>query len=260
MKGYIIDSHAHLDHERFDEDREEIIKNFEADKVELMVNPASDLASSKAAIDLAKKHDKIYAMVGTHPHEAKYYDENTREEYKLLAQEEKVVAIGEIGLDYYYEFSDRETQKKVFIDQIDLARELDMPIVIHTRDAVEDTYDILAEHAVGMKVLIHAFSESWEVCERFLKLGFYIALGGVVTFKNANKLLKVGTNVPLDRLVLETDSPYLTPHPYRGKRNEPKNVHLVATKIADLKNEDVDYIKEVTGKNTLEFFGIKNEG
>ncbi len=257
MKNYIIDSHAHLDHERFDEDRQEIIDSFEEDRVLLMINPASDLASSRAALDLAKSNERIYALVGTHPHEAKYYDQATRQEYKKMAQEEKVVGIGEIGLDYYYEFSDREVQKKVFIDQINLAKELGLPIVIHSRDAVEDTYQILFEHAQGMKVLLHAFSESWEVAQRYLDLGFFISMGGVVTFKNANKLLRVGENVPLDRLVLETDSPYLTPTPYRGKRNQPAYTHYVADKLGELKDMDSNEIRQASLENTLEFFGIK---
>lgn len=256
MEGYIIDSHAHLDDARFDEDREDIISNLEKDKLLFVINPASDLVSSKKAFDLSKKYEKIYAMIGTHPHEAKYYDDKTRACYKKMAKGKKVVAIGEIGLDYHYDLSDRQTQKEVFIDQIKLAKELNLPIVIHTRDAAEDTYLILEKYAKNMKVLIHAFSESWELCEKFLKLGFYIAIGGVITFKNAKKLLKVGQLVPIDRLLLETDSPYLTPHPYRGKRNEPKNIHLVVEKIAQLKEMKLDDLKFATVKNSMDFFDI----
>ena len=256
MTKYIIDSHAHLDHERYDEDREEIIAKLEENNIKAVINPASDLASSEKAVDLSMKHDNIFAMVGTHPHEAKYYDQATRQAYIDLSKQGKVVAIGEIGLDYYYEHSEREIQKKVFIDQINLAKELDLPIVIHSRDAVEDTYEILSEHAQGMKVLLHAFSESWEVCQSYLKLGFYIALGGVITFKNARKLLLVGENIPLESLLIETDSPYLTPTPFRGKRNQPAYTHYVAEKIAELKDVDVDLVREHAYKNTLEFFGI----
>lgn len=256
MTEYIIDSHAHLDHEAFDEDRHELIERLEEDKIKAVVNPASDLESSEKAVELSKKYDKIYAMVGTHPHEAKFYDQKTRDAYVELSKQGKVVAVGEIGLDYYYEHSDRETQKKVFIDQIELAKELELPIVIHSRDAVEDTYEILSEHAKDMKVLLHAFSESWEVCERYLKLGFKIALGGVVTFKNARKLLEVGEHVPLENLLLETDSPYLTPTPYRGKRNQPAYTHFVAEKIAELKGLDPSIIRDHAYNNTVEFFGI----
>lgn len=256
MTDFIIDSHAHLDDERFDEDREEIIRNLKDDKILAVINPACDLKTSMAAVDLSKKYNNIYAMVGTHPHEAKYYDKETRDRYKSLANEGKVVAVGEIGLDYYYDYSDRETQKKVFIDQIGLAKELGLPIVIHSRDAVEDTYEILKEHARGMKVLLHAFSESWEVCQRYLKLGFKIALGGVITFKNARKLLLVGENIGLDSLLLETDSPYLTPTPFRGKRNQPAYTHYVADKIADLKGVDPKEVRKACLDNTIEFFGL----
>lgn len=258
MTKYVIDSHAHLEGERYDEDRKELIERFEEDKVLLVINPAFDLDSSKKAVKLAQENEKIYAMVGTHPHDAKDYSPEVRDQYiELVKNNKKVVAIGEIGLDYYYDHSDREVQKKVFIDQINLAKQLDLPIVIHSRDAIEDTYEILSTHAKDMKVLLHAFSESWEVCERYLKLGFKIAMGGVVTFKNANKLLRVGENVPLESLLLETDSPYLTPTPYRGKRNQPAYTHFVAEKIAELKSLDVDIIRKHSLDNTLEFFNIE---
>lgn len=258
MEKCIIDSHAHIEGESYDKDRKEIIDNFEKDKILAVINPAFDLNSSRNAVKLAGENKKIYAMVGTHPHDAKDYNLEIRNEYKKLAfKNKKVVAIGEIGLDYYRNLTDKDIQIKVFIDQINLAKELNLPIVIHSRDAVEDTYRILSEHAKGMKVLLHAFSESWEVCERYLKLGFKIALGGVITFKNANKLLKVGENVPLENLLLETDSPYLTPVPYRGKRNQPAYTHFVAEKIAELKGIDSDMVRGITVKNTKEFFGLE---
>lgn len=257
MTKYIIDSHAHLDDEKFDEDRDDLIARLEEDKIKAVINPASDLESSQRAVDLSKKYDNIYAMVGSHPHEAKFYSEDTRKAYIDLAKEKKVVAIGEIGLDYYYDLSDRQVQKQVFIDQIKLAKELDLPIVIHSRDAIEDTYEILSTYAKDMKVLLHAFSESWEVCMRYLNLGFYVALGGVVTFKNARKLLEVGEKVPLDRLMIETDSPYLTPVPFRGKRNQPAYTHYVVEKIAQLKGIDPEIVRDHAYKNTIEFFGIR---
>lgn len=256
MTQYIIDSHAHLDDEKFDLDREEIIARLEEDKIMAVINPSCDLETTKKAVELSKKHERIYAMVGTHPHEARFYDQATRDEYIRLSKEGKVIAVGEIGLDYYYDLSDRQTQKEVFIDQIKLAKELNLPIVIHSRDAVEDTYEILKEHASEMKVLLHAFSESWEVCQRYLKLDFKIAMGGVVTFKNARKLLEVGEHVPLESLLIETDSPYLTPTPFRGKRNEPAYTHFVAEKIAELKGVDVELVREHAFKNTVEFFGL----
>lgn len=256
MTEFIIDSHAHLDDERFDEDREKIISKLEENKIKAVINPASDLESSQRAVELSKKYSNIFAMVGSHPHEAKYYDDETRNKYIELSKQGKVVSVGEIGLDYHYDLSDRETQKKVFIDQIDLAKKLNLPIVIHSRDAVEDTYDILSTHAADMKVLLHAFSESWEVCQRYLKLGFKIAMGGVVTFKNARKLLEVGEKIPLENLLIETDSPYLTPTPFRGKRNQPAYTHYVAEKIAELKGIDVSQVRYYAYKNTIDFFGI----
>lgn len=260
MSEYIIDSHAHLASSRFDEDREEIINKLEEEKVKLVIIPGTDLESSKAGLDLANKHEKIYAQVGTHPHDAKLYDDATRIEYKKMAQEnKKVVAIGEIGLDYHYEYSEREVQKEVFIDQIKLAKELDLPIVIHSREAFEDTYQILKEHAQGMKVLLHSFNETWEDLQKYLELDFYISLGGMVTFKNAKNLVKVVENVPADRFLLETDAPYLTPVPHRGKKNVPKYTHFVAKRIAQMRVEDEAYIREVTNNNTLKFFGIKND-
>lgn len=260
MSEYIIDSHAHLDGERFDEDRENIIKNLENDKVKLVIIPGVDLESSKAGVDLANKYERIYTQVGTHPHDAKYYNEEVREEYRKLAMEnDKVVAIGEIGLDFHYDFSERDVQEKVFIDQINLARELDLPIVIHSREAFEDTYRILNEHAKGMKVLLHSFNETWEDLEKYLELGFNISLGGMITFKNAKNLIKVVENVPIDRVLLETDAPYLTPHPHRGKRNEPKYTHFVAERMAKMRVEELGYIKEKTNENTLKFFGIDYE-
>lgn len=259
MSKYIIDSHAHLVASQFDQDRQEIIDNFEEDKVLLTIIPGVDLESSIAGVKLANDNERIYAQVGTHPHDAKYYNESVRQEYQRLALENpKVVAVGEIGLDYHYEYSPRDVQKKVFIDQIDLARKLDLPIVIHSREAFEDTYQVLKDHAQGMKVLLHSFNETWEDLEKYLELDFYISLGGMITFKNAKNLIRVVENVPIDRVLLETDSPYLTPAPHRGKRNEPKYTHHVAQRMADMRAENLDYIREKTNENSLRFFGIEN--
>lgn len=260
MSEYIIDSHAHLDGERFDEDRERIINNLENDKVKLVIIPAVDLKSSQDAVKLANKYDRIYALVGTHPHDADEYNEEIEKIYEnLVRNNKKVLAIGEIGLDYHYDFSDRNTQKKVFISQIELAKRLNLPIVIHSRDAFEDTYDILSKYARDMKVLLHSFNETWDDLKKYLELGFYISCGGMITFKNAKNLIKVVENVPIDRVLLETDSPYLTPVPHRGKRNEPKYTHFVAKRMAEMRAEDISYIREMTNKNTMEFFGIKND-
>lgn len=256
MKDYIIDSHAHLDDERFDEDRQEIIDNLDNEGIRAVINPSCDIVTARKAVELATNNSNIYAMVGTHPHDAKDYNEETKKEYIDLSKNKKVVAVGEIGLDYYYDLSDRQIQKEVFIDQIQLAKELGLPIVIHSRDAFEDSYEILSKYGAGHKVLLHAFSGSWEVCQRYLNLGFKIAIGGVITFKNAKKLLEVGEKVPLDSLLLETDSPYLTPTPFRGKRNQPAYTRLVAEKIAELKGIDVEEVTRACYANTVEFFGL----
>jgi len=256
MTQYIIDSHAHLDDEKFDHDRLELIESLKENKIAAVINPSSDLESARRAVQLSDQFQNIYAMVGTHPHDAKDYNEEVRGEYIELAKHDKVVAWGEIGLDYYYDNSERSVQRQVFIEQIKLAKDLNLPIVIHTRDAIEDTYDILEKYAKGYKVLIHAFSGSWEICEKFLNLGFYIAIGGVITFKNAKKLLEVGEKIPLDRLLIETDSPYLTPTPYRGKRNEPAYTHYVAEKLAELKGIEVEEVRAAAYKNTVDFFGL----
>lgn len=259
MTEYIIDSHAHLDSHKFtDEDRERIISNLENDKVKLVINPCCDINSARTINELSKNNEKIFAMVGTHPHDAKDYSEDVRKEYIEIAKSNsKIVALGEIGLDYHYDFSPRDVQREVFIDQIKLAKQLDLPIVIHSREAFEDVYNILKEHASGMKVLLHSFNETWDECKKFLELGFYISLGGMATFKNAQNLIKVVENVPIERLLLETDAPYLTPHPFRGRTNEPKYTHVVADRIAAMRVEEASYIREMTNKNTLDFFGIE---
>lgn len=257
MTKYIIDSHAHLDSSKFNDDRDETISKLEDEKVLAVINPSCDLESARKSIELANKYDRIFAMVGTHPHDAKDYDEKLREKYKEMAlNNKKVVAVGEIGLDYHYNFSPVEKQKEVFIDQINLAKELDLPIVIHSREAADDTFEILSNHAKGMKVLLHSYNEDWDLCEKYLELGFYISLGGMITFKNAKNLIKVVENTPIGRILLETDAPYLTPTPHRGKRNEPKYTHCVAKRMAEMRVEDVDYVREKTNQNTIDFFGL----
>lgn len=257
MTRYIIDSHAHLDSSKFEGDRDEIISKLEEENVLCVINPSCDLESALKSVELANKYEKIYAMVGTHPHDAKDYDDNLRKTYKALALENsKVVAVGEIGLDFYYNFSEPDKQKEVFIDQIKLAKELNLPIVIHSREAANETYQILKEHARGMKVLLHSYNEDWDLCKKYLDLGFYISLGGMMTFKTAKNLVKVVENTPIDRILLETDAPYLTPVPHRGKRNEPKYTHFVAKRMAEMRVEDIEYIKEKTNQNTIDFFGL----
>jgi len=254
----LIDSHAHLDGSRFDNDREKIIENFKEDGIELIVNPGADVATSVKAVSLAKKHKNIYAAVGVHPHEAKTMDENTIEVLRELAANEKVVAIGEIGLDYHYDNSPRDIQKKWFREQIKLAKELDLPIIIHDRDAHEDTYNILKEENDDrLRGIMHCYQSSLEMSQQFIDLGFYISLAGPVTFKNAKTPKEVAEGVPLDKLLIETDSPYLTPHPHRGKRNEPAYVRYVAGMIAELKGLSYEEVAKKTAENAKKIFNIK---
>ena len=253
-----VDSHAHLDDEAFDEDREEVIKDILSGG-NYFFNIGCDLKTSYSSYELAKKYDHVYAVVGVHPHEAKYYTAETREALKELLTKDKVMAIGEIGLDYHYDLSPRDVQREVFIDQIDLAREMDVPIVIHTREAMEETYEILEKHAKGMKVLLHCYTGSIEMARKYLKLGYKLALGGALTFKNAKNTVDVAREVDLKDLLIETDSPYMTPVPYRGKRNDPRKVVLVAEKLAEIKGISTEEVLEATKKNAFEFFGVKND-
>ena len=258
----LIDSHAHLDDGRFDPDRETLIGSLKDNGIEMVINVGADLKSSRAAVELAKKHENIYAVVGVHPHSAKDLEGGDLNEVRDLLKEDKVVAIGEIGLDFYYDNSPRDIQRKWFKAQIELAKELDLPIVIHTRDAAQETFDILKEAAQDGKLrcLLHCYSGSAEMAEEYLKLGFFISLGGPVTFKNARVSREVAKVVPLDRLLIETDSPYLTPEPYRGKRNEPMYVKYVAERIAKEKGVTFEEVAQATSDNVYRFFGIQRKG
>ncbi|MDO5755015.1 MAG: TatD family hydrolase [Tissierellia bacterium] len=257
---YLVDSHCHLVDERFDFDKEDIIDNFEKDQILFVVNPGDTLQSSKDAVELASRFEKVYAAVGIHPHEAKDYDDDMEKELcKLIEEQDKIVAIGEIGLDYYYDHSPRDIQKQVFRRQLDLAVKYDLPVIIHSRDAIQDTYDILAEYSDRIVAVMHSYSGSYEMAKRFMDLGFYISISGTVTFKNARVVKEVAKQLPLDRLLIETDSPYLTPEPYRGKRNEPKYVRYVAEKISELKDIANSKVVEATKNNAKRFFRISIE-
>lgn len=254
----LIDSHAHLDDKRFDRDRDMIIKNLEENGIELTINIGADLQSSIASVSLSEKYDNIYAAVGVHPHSAKEVDDSTIEILKSFAKREKVVAIGEIGLDYYYDNSPRDIQRKWFREQIKLAKEVDLPIVVHSREADQETFEILKEEQDGrLRGVLHCYSGSVELAKEYIKLGFYISLAGPVTFKNARVPKEVAKAVPLDKLLVETDSPYLTPEPYRGKRNEPIFVKYVAGTIADLRGITYEELAKATNRNTKELFGIE---
>ena len=254
----LIDSHVHLDDRRFDNDRDRIIKGLKDDGIELVLNIGADLQTSIASVSLAEKYDNVYAVVGVHPHSAKEVDDSTLEILKSFATRDKVVAIGEIGLDFHYDNSPRDVQKKWFREQLELAKEVDLPVVIHSRSATQDTFNIIKEAQDGkLRGVLHCYSDSLEMAMEYIKLGFYISLAGPVTFNNARVPKEVAKAVPLDRLLIETDSPYLTPTPNRGKRNEPAYVRYVAAEIAELRGMSFDELIKVTNKNTKELFGIK---
>ncbi|MGV8905886.1 MAG: TatD family hydrolase [Acetobacterium sp.] len=254
----LIDSHAHIDEEKYDLDREEILENARVAGVELIINPASDEASSRRAVALSEKVDMVYATVGFHPHDAKAYD--FKEHGRMLrewAQKDKVVAIGEIGLDYHYDLSPRELQQSVFVEQVMIAKEMALPIVIHNRESMEDMWRLLKEHfAPELGGVMHSYSGSVEMAKMFLDMGLYLSISGTLTFKNARKLPEVVAMMPLDRLLVETDSPYLTPTPHRGKRNEPAYVRFVAQEVARIRGMSIAAVEEITAENTKRVFGI----
>lgn len=254
----IIDTHAHIDGEEFREDFEAMLQRAKDAGLGLMVNPATDLENSKEVLKLANSLPHVYACIGFHPKYASLYSMEARNEIFELSKHDKVVAIGEIGLDYYYDDHDKETQKRVFIDQIEVAKLCKLPIVIHSRSADRDTFDILEkEGAYGQGVLMHCYSQSLEMAREYVKRGAYLGIGGVITFKNARKLVEVVREISLDHFVLETDAPYLAPEPYRGKRNEPSYVAKVCQKIADLKGLTYEEVAEATTRNALNFYRIR---
>lgn len=249
----IIDTHCHLGQNDY-ENREEIINNF---KDNIMIISGTNISDSTEVIEIVNKYPNIYGTIGIHPECSKDINDNDYLKLEKMLQNEKIVGIGEIGLDYHYENIDKEKQKEVFIKQIELAKKHNKPIVIHTRDAIKDTLDIIKEtNANIVPVTIHCFSESLEIAKEFIKLGCLLGVGGVVTFKNGKKLKEVVENIDLKNILLETDSPYLTPEPYRGMKNEPKNVFLVANKIAEIKNMSAEEVIEITTKNAKKQYKI----
>ena len=248
----LFDSHAHLNDARFDEDREALIQKLQEEHVDLVLNPGADIETSISSVELANKYDFIYAAVGVHPHDVKDLDDTAIDTLRKLATEnEKVVAIGEIGLDYHYTKKNKEKQKELFIKQIQLANKYNLPIVIHSRDAVKDTIDILKNYkSFGV---IHCFSESKEVANEYIKLGYKLGIGGVLTFKNSN-LKDVIKDIPLENIVLETDSPFLSP--IRGSVNEPKNIKLIAECLSNIKNITISEVAKKTTDNVCKVFNI----
>ncbi|MBQ4086885.1 MAG: TatD family hydrolase [Clostridia bacterium] len=251
-----FDTHTHLDDDKFNEDREAVIAKVRESGVELAVNVGSGIKESESCIALAEKYDFIYAAVGVHPGNTGNMTDADLELVKQMASHEKVVAIGEIGLDYYYDEPERDVQKYWFRKQLELAKELQMPYIIHDRDAHADTLDIIRE--VGYtKGVMHCYSGSVEMAKVLIKMGFYISIAGQVTFKNAPKLQEVAKFVPVEHLLIETDSPYLTPVPFRGKRNDSSNVAYTCAKIAELKGMDEKELANITLINGKKFYGLE---
>lgn len=242
----IFETHAHYDDEQFEEDREELLSHLRDNNIFAVVNVGASLQGCYATVELARRYEHVYAAVGVHPDEVGSLNETTWAELKELYKDPKVIAVGEIGLDYYWNKESHDEQKKWFVKQLKLARELNLPIIIHSRDAAKDTLDIMKEHAGGLRGVIHCFSYSVEMAREYVKMGFYIGVGGVVTFKNARKLKEVVADIPLESIVLETDSPYLAPAPNRGKRNDSRYIQYVAEEIALIKDISVEEVLSTT--------------
>ncbi len=252
----IFDSHAHYDDKAFDDDREEILGSYLKESgVFAVVNAGVSIESSRKSIYLAEKYPYIFASVGIHPEHASEFNFADLEVLKDLSKNERVVAIGEIGLDYHYEGYDKDKQRELFEKQVIIANELSLPVVIHDREAHVDTLDILKKYKP--KGVVHCFSGSFEMAEEIIKLGMFLGIGGVVTFKNAKKLVKVVEKVSLDSILLETDAPYLAPEPFRGKRCDSSYIKFIAEKIASIKEEPFDEILQKTKLNAVKLFGLE---
>lgn len=252
----LIDTHMHLHLAHFDEDRAAAFERARLAGVARMVEIGYDLESSRAAVRLAEAHDQVYAVVGIQPHYAVEADASWLDAVRQLAKSRKVVAIGEIGLDYFHDRAPHDAQERLFRDQLALARELALPVVIHSRDAQEDTVRILGDAARGQPGIMHSFSGGWEYAQACLEIGFLLSFSGPVTFAKAAELHEVARRAPLDRILTETDSPYLSPHPLRGKRNEPANVRLVAERLAQLREISLAELADAVWNNASAIFRL----
>ncbi|MEJ2746767.1 MAG: TatD family hydrolase [Anaerolineae bacterium] len=253
----LIDTHCHLDFDQFNEDRDAVLARAEAAGVKRMIIPAVDLSNTRTVLQLAEKYDNVYAAIGVHPNSAAHWDMSWIDTLRDLAQHEKVVAIGEIGLDYYWDKTPKTTQRWALRAQLALAAELKLPVIIHNREADEDIIRVLAESPVARSErtgVLHSFSGGWGTAQVALQMGFYLGFTGPVTFSKAVELRWVVARVPADRLLVETDAPFLTPHPYRGKRNEPSYVAYVAERIAQERQVDTAVIAQQTTENARRLF------
>lgn len=252
----LIDTHCHLNSHKFKDNLDEVINRALNNDVKVMIVVGFDHETNKKAIELAEKYPFIYATVGFHPTDAKDIEEDDFDKLIPLLNHDKVIGVGECGLDFYWDKEHIEKQIQVFKRQIELSLEYNLPLIIHMRDASEATYNVLSEYE-NLKGIMHCYSGSKEMSEMFIKLGLHISLGGPVTFKNGHKPKSVAEVVPLEKLLVETDSPYLAPHPFRGKTNEPAKVKLIAEEIAKIKNMSYKDIADITSRNAIELFDLK---
>ena len=260
----LVDTHCHLDFNLFDSDREIILERAHQDGIDFIIDPGIDLTTSKAALKLAGLHPEVYAAVGVHPGEANTWNNETIDQLTRLALDTRVVAIGEIGLDYYHEKTNIALQKEIFVSQLMLAAHLNLPVIVHSREAAEDTLEILAEWYGYLKKqnsslidhpgVMHSFESGIGFALKYINMNFLIGIGGPVTFKNARDKHELASEISIDNILLETDAPFLTPHPFRGKRNEPDYVKFVAEKIAELKDLSLQQVGEITTNNATELF------
>ena len=253
----LVDVHAHILDACFENDLDEVVKRADDSGVRKIICSAYDLSSSQKAVEIANKYEKVYATVGIHPENLEGVNFGT-DKNKLcqLAENKKVVAIGEIGLDYHFTSENKDLQKEIFEKQIQLANELNLPIVVHSRDAMGDTIELLKKNKPKKESLMHCYSGSIESAKILINLGFAFSFGGVVTFKNAKNVVEVVKNLPMDKILLETDCHYMTPVPFRGQRNEPKNVVYVADEIARIKGLNIEEVAKITTENAKRIFGI----
>lgn len=253
----IFETHAHYDDEAFDDDRDALLSSMQKNGIGVIVNVGASLKSTAAGIRLAESYPFVYAAAGVHPSETAELNEENFAWLREQCLHKRVAAVGEIGLDYYWDEPSHEIQKLWFARQLELAREVQKPIIIHSRDAAKDTYDIMAAHNAGeIGGVVHCFSYSAEMAQEYVKMGFYIGVGGVVTFKNGKKLKEVVEAIPIKRILLETDSPYLSPEPNRGKRNSSLNIPHIAQQIAEIKGMSYDEVIAVTEENARRMYRI----
>ncbi|MCA9506911.1 MAG: TatD family hydrolase [Myxococcales bacterium] len=253
----IIDSHCHIHDEKFNSDRDEVIKRAQDENITHLITIGCDIFTTEKAHAVAERYENIYFSAGFHPHEAQFLDDENYQKLRELAQAKKCVAIGECGLDYYYNHSKPKEQEAALVKQIELAHELGLPLIIHLRDAFVPFMDIMEAHLKeGQKVLIHCFSGSLEEAHIHIESGFYISLSGIITFKKPGDLPQVAKEIPLEKLLIETDCPYLAPLPYRGKRNEPHYIHRTLDAVAQARGETLEIIENQIYQNTLDFFNI----